>query len=240
MFPEGRGRAAPLAAADAVRALRRRVPRAADDGGEAPSSRPPGGHRGVPRARGRRPRRAEAVAGRAGARAPRMRRQPSDERDALREPERNGSCRSRPRVAGAAPLRRSRAALSPVSGGEVVLGDLQLARAPWWRTRRTPVPERFTARSARSSRQRRRIDRRAVGEARGEARRRGLLRARNAELVRERAHLVLADPGLEQRMDDTVLARGPQARPPVSEVVGVRARQDGGVAARAASAASRS
>ena len=40
MFPGRRGGAAPLAAPDAVRALRRRLPRAADDGGEAPSARP--------------------------------------------------------------------------------------------------------------------------------------------------------------------------------------------------------
>ena len=40
MFPGRRGRAAPLAAPDAVRALRRRLPRAADDGGEAAPARP--------------------------------------------------------------------------------------------------------------------------------------------------------------------------------------------------------
>ena len=75
------------------------------------------------------------------------------------------------------------------------------------------------------------LDRRAVGDARGQARARRLLRARHAERAGERAHLGLADAGLEQRMDDAVLGRGAQAGPPVAVVVGVRAREQRRVAA---------
>ncbi len=54
MFPGRRCGAAPLTAPDAVRALRRCLPRAADDGGEASSARPARRARGVPCARERR------------------------------------------------------------------------------------------------------------------------------------------------------------------------------------------
>ena len=53
----------------------------------------------------------------------------------------------------------------------------------------------------------------------------------HAERVGERAHLGLAEPGLEQRVDDSVLARGHEAWPPVAFVVGVRARGQRRVAA---------
>ena len=63
-------------------------------------------------------------------------------------------------------------------------------RMPWWRTRRTGKPSARTARSARSMRRERlRVDRGAVGDARREARRGRLLGAREAELAGERAHL---------------------------------------------------
>ena len=55
-----------------------------------------------------------------------------------------------------------------------------------------------------------------------------------------RADLVLADAGLEQRMDDAVLGRRGQARAPVADVVGVRAGEDGRIPRRAASATSSS
>ena len=49
------------------------------------------------------------------------------------------------------------------------------------------------------------VDRRAVREARGEARAGRLVRARHASARSERPYLLLADAGLEQRMDDAVL-----------------------------------
>ena len=65
----------------------------------------------------------------------------------------------------------------------------------------------------------------------GTARR--LLGARHAELARERPHLLLADAGLEQRVDHPVLGGGEEPRPPVADVVGVRAGEDRREPARA-------
>src|SRR5262249_15585430 len=61
--PRRRGSPPDVRAVAAVRALRRRVPRAADDGGEEAQARPEVGARGVP---GARPRRPDRRAGRGG------------------------------------------------------------------------------------------------------------------------------------------------------------------------------
>src|SRR6185436_20385732 len=53
------------------------------------------------------------------------------------------------------------------------------------------------------------LDRGAVRQPRGETRRGRLLRARNPERSSELPYLLLADPGREQRMDDTVLLGRP-------------------------------
>ena len=75
------------------------------------------------------------------------------------------------------------------------------------------------------------IHRGSVGDARGEAGRGRLVRARHAELAGELAHGGLAGAGVEQRMPDAVLRRRAEAGTPVAGVVGVGARQQHAVAA---------
>ena len=99
-----------------------------------------------------------------------------------------------------------------------------LPSSPWWRTRSTryPSPLRRLL-GAVDPGERLGLDRGAVRQPRGETRRGRLLRARDPERAGELPYLLLADPGLEQRMDDAVLLGRPQAGPPVAEIVGVGA-----------------
>src|SRR5580704_14583256 len=74
-------------------------------------------------------------------------------------------------------------------------------------------------------------DRGAVRQPRGQAGRRGFVRTRNPQVVRQRPHLVLPHRRFQQGMPDTVLGRRAQPGPPVTGVVGVGAGQHGGESA---------
>ena len=74
-------------------------------------------------------------------------------------------------------------------------------------------------------------DRGAVRQPRCQAGRRGLVRTRNPQVLRQRPHLVLPHGRLQQGMPDAVLGRRAQPGPPVTRVVGVGAGQHGGESA---------
>ena len=74
---------------------------------------------------------------------------------------------------------------------------------------------------------------REVRNARRQTRRRRLVPRRQAGLARQRADVVLGQPGLVERADDAELARGAAAGTVVAAVVGVVAVGDGGEAALA-------
>src|SRR4051794_16068031 len=109
---------------------------------------------------------------------------------------------------------------------EVLLGDLQAPEDAVVADADDPEPQLAdSGLGAVDPRERLRGDRGSVRDARGEARRRRLVRARDPELPGERADVGLARPHLEQRMAHAVLGRRAQPGPPVRGVVRVGARQ---------------
>ena len=152
--------------------------------------------------------------------------------DALSEPERNGSgeisASSYPAATTATTIASRRSAVRAI---ECVLGQLHPAQRAVVADAEHAVAESLHRElRAVDLRQDLGVDRGAVRNARSETGGRRLLGARDAERTGELAHLLLADSGVDQRMDDRVLGGGSQAGPPVAEVVGVRAGEHGRVA----------
>ncbi len=96
------------------------------------------------------------------------------------------------------------------------------ARSPWWRSLTTGKPRpRMYLSPARILSSVSCGDRRAVGDAAGEARIGRLVPRGEAELLRQGPDVLLGEAGQDERADDAPLLGGPAAGPVIGEVVDV-------------------